>query len=172
MRPIIGIIGSAESLCSNEMYEFAKELGDALMSAGFRIVTGGKGGVMEAVCMGAMNSHSYFEGSTICILPEADKKQANAFCDIIIPTGVGIARNIVIINTADVLVAIGGGAGTLSEISFAWQKSKKVLCVTKFDGWAKKMADVNIDKRNKNLNINVNNIDEIIEHLRQITKNL
>ncbi len=172
MRPIIGIIGSSASLCTSEMYEFAKELGDALMSAGYRIVTGGRGGVMEAVCMGAMNSPSYFEGSTICILKEKSKKSANSFCDIIIPTGLGIARNSVIINTADVLVAIGGGAGTLSEIAFAWQANKKVLCVSRFQGWAKKMAGVNLDTRNKNMNIDVDSIDEIIENIREITKDL
>ena len=166
MRPIIGIIGSGDNACTRDMREFAKELGDRLVSAGYRIVSGGGGGVMAAVSNGGMNSDNYFEGSIICILPGSHKSSANKFCDIAIPTGFGINRNTVIINTANVLIAIGGGAGTMSEISFAWQYGKKVLCVTNFGGWAEKLAGTNIDSRNKDALIPVSDIDEIIDILK------
>lgn len=170
MRPIIGIIGSGSNACTKEMKEFAMELGDRLVSEGYRIVSGGKGGVMEAVSNGGMNSDNYFEGSIICILPELHKTSANSFCDIAIPTGFGINRNTVIINTADILIAIGGGSGTMSEISFAWQYGKNVLCVTNFGGWAKKLAGKDLDSRNENLLIPVSNIDDIIEELDELLK--
>ncbi|MBN2663171.1 MAG: TIGR00725 family protein [Bacteroidales bacterium] len=166
MRPIIGIIGSGDNACKKSMYEFALELGDRLVSEGYRIVSGGKGGVMEAVSNGGMNSENYFEGSIICILPGLHKTSANKFCDIAIPTGFGLNRNTVIINTADILIAIGGGSGTMSEISFAWQYGKKVLCVTNFGGWSEELAGKNLDNRNENLLIPVSDIDEIIETLR------
>lgn len=168
MRPVIGIIGSGENACTKQMREFAIDLGDRLVSEGYRIVSGGKGGVMEAVSNGGMNSESYFEGSIICILPGMHKTSANKFCDIAIPTGFGINRNTVIINTADVLIAIGGGSGTMSEISFAWQYGKKVLCVTNFGGWARELAGKDLDTRNKDLLIPVSDIDEIIEKLRTL----
>ncbi len=167
MRPIIGIIGSGDNHCTRAMREFAKELGDRLVSAGYRIVSGGGGGVMAAVSNGGMNSENYFEGSIICILPGSHKSSANKFCDIAIPTGFGINRNTVIINTADILIAIGGGAGTMSEISFAWQFGKEVLCVTNFGGWAEELADVEIDSRNGSTLIPVSDIDSIMEIIQK-----
>lgn len=169
MRPIIGIIGAGKDLCTKEMYDFASELGNSFLENGYRIVTGGKGGVMEAVCSGAMNSESYFEGSIIAIIPEDEKKYSNRFSDIIIPTGIGINRNSIIINTADILVALGGGSGTLSEIAFAWQKQKYVLCVTIFDGWAKKLAGEKLDNSKSDYSIPVENIEQIIEIINSKT---
>ncbi len=166
MRSVIGIIGSGSDFLNDNIKEFAFELGDRLVFEGYRIVSGGKAGIMEAVCRGAMNSDNYFEGSIIGILPESDKKYANNYCDLIIPTGFGINRNTIIINTADVLIAIKGDAGTLSEIAFAWQYSKKVLCVTGFGGWSEKLAAQNIDSKNKDLLIPVSDIDEIIEEIK------
>ncbi|MBN2893659.1 MAG: TIGR00725 family protein [Bacteroidales bacterium] len=168
MRPIIGIIGAGEDLCTKKMYNFGLELGHSLLAEGYRIVTGGKSGIMEAVSRGGMNSESYFEGSIIGILPEENKNSANDFCDIVIPTGFGINRNSVIINTADVIIAIGGGSGTLSEIAFAWQKNKKVLCVEQFEGWSGKLAGETLDNRNKDILIGVNEIEEIIDYLRNL----
>ena len=165
MRKIVGIIGGGHYKESDAEYKFAVELAHNLVSAGYRIVTGGKGGVMEAASMGAMNSNGYFEGSVICILKESSKDSANDFCDVVIPTGIGISRNIILVNTADIFVAIGGGAGTMSEIAFAWQRGKTVLCVTKFDGWAKNLAGQKLDERHNDLLIPVKSIDEIIEIL-------
>ncbi len=171
MRPIIGIIGGGKELCNKDIYEYGLELGHSLLAQGYRIVTGGKGGIMEAVSRGGMDSESYFEGSIIAIVPEDNKKSANDFCDIVIPTGLGINRNIVVVNTADILIAIGGGAGTLSEIAFAWQKNKTVLCVDEFEGWAKQLANQNIDNRKSNLLIRVNEIDDIIDILKDFFQN-
>ena len=93
MRPIVGIIGSGQKSCTKQMYEFGLELGDYLLENGFRIVSGGYGGIMEAVNRGGMNSENYFEGSIICVLPGEHKSKSNEFCDIVIPTGFGINRN-------------------------------------------------------------------------------
>jgi len=63
------------------------------------------------------------------------------------------------------IIAAGGGAGTLSEITFAWQLEKKVLCVTQFDGWAKEIAGRNLDKRQSGLLIPVNSLEDILKQL-------
>jgi len=162
---VIGIIGPNKELCNSEIYHFGEELGRQLIDNGFRIVCGGKQGIMEAVCKGAHRSKNYTFGTTIGILPEDNDSQANKWCDIVIPSGIGISRNSIIINTCDVLIATAGGAGTLSEIAFAWQKGKPVFCVTSFDGWANKLAGEQIDQRHKNLLIPVSSIQEIMEKL-------
>ncbi len=164
MRKNIGIIGSG--LISKEAYKFCMELGSALVTEGYRLINGGAGGVMEATFRGARESKSYFEGSTVGILKGHRKSDANKYCDIIIPTETGISQNIIIINTSDILIAVSGGAGTLSEIAFAWQKNKTVLCVTLFDGWAKQLAATKLDKKNVDLLIPVSSIDEIINYLK------
>ncbi len=94
------------------------------------------------------------------------KEPANKYVDIIIPSGVGIARNTIIINTADIIIATGGGAGTLSEIAFAWQKNIPVLCNISFDGWSKELASRDLDKRKTGLLIpfeEIKNISNLIK---------
>jgi uncharacterized protein (TIGR00725 family) len=108
-----------------------------------------------------------FNGQTIGILPEDTSTEANPFIDVTIPTGIGIARNIVIINTADIIIAAGGGSGTLSELAFAWQKGKTVLCLSQFGGWASELAGKDIDNRNKGLLVKVETIEEIISQLEK-----
>ncbi len=158
----IGIIGPGQNLCSKELYEFGVDLGKSIASPGRVIVCGGKGGFMEAVCKGAKLSPGAFEGQTIGILPEDTDEYANPFVDVTIPTGIGIARNLVIINAADIIVAAGGGSGTLSELAFAWQKGKRVLCLTQFGGWTAELAGKNIDDRAAGLLIEVSSIEEIL----------
>lgn len=62
------------------------------------------------------------------------KEQANEYVDIVIPTGMGWARNQLIVNAADAIVSVAGGAGTLSELAYAWQSGKPVVCYTAFEG--------------------------------------
>ncbi len=161
----IGIIGPNNKLCSTELYDFGVQLGKQIATKDRTIVCGGLGGFMEAVCKGVKQSSNTFNGQTVGILPDATTDTANPYIDTPIATGQGIARNIIIVNTADIIIAAGGGAGTLSEIAFAWQLEKKVLCVTLFDGWAKELAGRNLDDRQNGLLIPVNSIDEILKYL-------
>jgi uncharacterized protein (TIGR00725 family) len=161
----IGIIGPNNKICSKELYDFGVQLGKKIANKDRTIVCGGLGGFMEAVCKGVKQSPDTFNGQTIGVLPDVFTDNANPFIDTPIATGAGIARNIIIVNTADIIIAAGGGAGTLSEIAFAWQLNKTVLCVTQFDGWAKELAGKNLDNRHSGLLMPVNNIDEILKHL-------
>jgi uncharacterized protein (TIGR00725 family) len=87
------------------------------------LVCGGLGGVMEAACRGARDGG----GATLGILPGADRRQANRFVDVAVPTGLGEARNALVVRASDALIAVGGAYGTLSEIAFALKAGKPVV---------------------------------------------
>lgn len=110
---LIGVIGSADTDPSEDL--LAEEVGKRLANEGITIICGGLGGVMESSCRGAKSAG----GLTIGILPGASRKDANPYVDIAIPTGIGEARNLIIIRSSSGIIAIGGGYGTLSEIGFA-----------------------------------------------------
>jgi uncharacterized protein (TIGR00725 family) len=104
-------------------------VGRELGSRGVVLVCGGLGGVMEAACGGAKGAG----GTTIGILPGSDRSDANRFVDIAIPTGLGEARNALVVRAADAVIAIGGGYGTLSEIALALRGSKRVAGIDTWD---------------------------------------
>jgi len=146
MKKIIAVIGDARIEQNGEKYKIALELGKTLIDNGYRVQSGGKGGVMEAVFEGAKTSEKYSDGDTIAIVPSFDIKSANKYADIVIPTGMDIMRNAVVVN-ASAVVAIGGGAGTLAEIAFAWALYKLIIAYDNIDGWSAKLAGTRIDNR-------------------------
>jgi uncharacterized protein (TIGR00725 family) len=93
------------------------------------VVCGGLGGVMEAACRGAKEAG----GLTVGILPGTDRAAANAFVDVAIPSGLGEARNALVVRAADALIAVGGGYGTLSEIALALKAGKPVVGLDSWD---------------------------------------
>ncbi|GBD94199.1 putative lysine decarboxylase [bacterium BMS3Abin05] len=121
MKKIVGVIGGAS--VDAGLYELAREVGRGLAENGLVLVTGGRTGVMEAASRGAKEKG----GLVIGILPGDSREQANPYVDIPIVTGLGIARNILIVRTAQVVIAIDGGYGTLSELAFALQLGKPVI---------------------------------------------
>lgn len=110
---IISVIG--EGRARPEIEDLAEQVGAELARQGHAIVCGGLGGVMEAVCRGAKSSG----GTTIGILPGDDPKAANPWVDLPICTGMGHARNVIVVKTGRAVIAIGGAYGTLSEIGHA-----------------------------------------------------
>ncbi|MFQ5825100.1 MAG: TIGR00725 family protein [bacterium] len=109
---IIGVIGGSQ--CSPEIEKLAEEVGSWIAQKGGILICGGLSGVMEAACRGAKKR----KGTTIGILPGNQKTEANSFVDLPIVTGMGDARNIIIVRTSNVVIAVDGEYGTLSEISF------------------------------------------------------
>ncbi|MGI5888380.1 MAG: hypothetical protein ACOX6J_03255 [Oscillospiraceae bacterium] len=146
MRKIIAVIGDADISGDEKKKQVCLETGKALIDRGFRVSTGGLGGVMEAVMQGARMSEKYCEGDTIAILPGLSRSQANEYADIVIPTSVGILRN-GIVTLADAVIAIGGGAGTLSESAFAWSYKKLLLAFSNVTGTSSKIAGTKLDYR-------------------------
>ena len=122
MGLVIGVIG--ESTFTEAVHELlAEEVGRRLARAGAALICGGLGGVMEAACRGARAAG----GRTIGILPGSERTEANPFVDVAVATGMGQARNVLIVLSADALIAIGGGFGTLSEIALALRHGKPVV---------------------------------------------
>lgn len=117
------MVGGKE--CDQTVYEIAREVGRLIAKAGAILICGGRGGVMEAACLGAVEE----KGLTIGILPSADIKEANQYVRIPIATGMGMGRNVIIAQTAQAFIAVDGQYGTLSEIAFALQLRKPVICL-------------------------------------------
>lgn len=103
--------------------EMAEAVGRALAERGAVVVCGGRGGAMEAACRGAKSAG----GTTVGILPGPDRSAANGFVDVAVATGLGEARNAIVVRTADALIAVAGAYGTLSEIALALAAGKKVV---------------------------------------------
>lgn len=120
-RPMIGVIGGRK--CTAEMARLAEEVGRGIAERGAVLVSGGLGGVMEAACRGAKAAG----GVTLGILPDDTTDQANAYVDYPVATGMGYARNVIIVKTADVLIAVGGNYGTLSEVAYALVFQKRMV---------------------------------------------
>ena len=112
----IAVIGGREE--PPDILNLAEEAGRRIARAGAVLVCGGLGGVMEAACRGARDAG----GITLGILPGGRADDANAYVDVAVPTGMGIARNALVIHASDGVIAVGGSYGTLSEMAFALQK--------------------------------------------------
>ena len=113
--------GSGEAPAAD--LDAAERVGRALAERGAVVVCGGRGGVMEAACRGAKEGG----GTTVGILPGHDRADANPYLGVAVPTGLGEARNALVVRAADALIAVGGAWGTLSEIALAKRAGKRVV---------------------------------------------
>jgi len=120
-KRFIAVIGGGQ--CSKAEAKLAEEVGRELAKQGAILVCGGLGGVMEAACKGASSEG----GVTIGILPGDNRQAANPYVQIPIVTGMGYARNVAVVKSAQAVIAIGGSYGTLSEISHALQSGIPVI---------------------------------------------
>ena len=145
MRPIVAIIGNGGLAKDDARGFLAHAMGRALVDAGYRVACSGLGGIMESACLGASSSPAHRDGDVIGILPGFDPSAANEGVDIALATGLDQARNFIVANS-DAVIAIGGGAGTLSEMAAAWQL-QRLLIAFRVQGWSGRMADTRIDER-------------------------
>jgi uncharacterized protein (TIGR00725 family) len=116
----VAVVGPSDA--SPPEVENAEAVGRLLGGRGAVLVCGGLGGAMEAACRGAKEAG----GTTVGILPGLDRSAANAWVDVAVPTGLGEARNALVVRAADALIAVAGGYGTLSEIALALKGGKPV----------------------------------------------
>lgn len=119
--PHVAVVGAGQ--CEPSLAGLAEEVGRRLAGRGAVLVCGGLGGVMEAACRGAKSAG----GMTIGLLPGLERADANPFVDVAVPTGLGEARNALVVRAADALIAVGGEFGTLSEIALALKAGKRVI---------------------------------------------
>jgi uncharacterized protein (TIGR00725 family) len=122
--PWIAVVGPGRDATAAELAD-AEDAGAAVAEAGATLVCGGLGGVMEAACRGARSRG----GLTVGILPGDDRDAANGWVAVGLPTGLGEARNVLVVRAAHAVVAVGGGWGTLSEIALALRAGRPVVGV-------------------------------------------
>ncbi|MCD6513227.1 MAG: TIGR00725 family protein [Thermoplasmata archaeon] len=141
----ISVIGGEQ--CSDEIYGMAFEVGKRIAEMGAILVNGGRKGVMEAASKGAKSKG----GTTIGILPSKDREEGNEYLDYKIVTGLGYARNILVVLNGDIVIAIDGHYGTLSEIAFALEYGKPVFGLRSWNVGIK----------------NFNNVDEMFNEIEK-----
>ena len=150
----VAVIGSDGQIPSR-VYRMAEELGRAIASMGAILITGGRGGVMEAACKGAKEKG----GLTVGILPGSEN-DVNPYVDVVIVTNLGDARNVINVRSANAVIVVHGGAGTLSEVGLALKAGKKVIAIRSSGGIAEKMAGVVIDGKKV---VSADSVEEAIE---------
>lgn len=133
-RPQIAVVGGAS--CDDHHQELARATGEALARAGAVVISGGRGGVMEAASRGAKAAG----GLVVGILPGGDARSSppNDAVDVAIFTGIGQARNLAVVSSAAAVIAVGGGWGTLSEIALARKIDVPVVLL---DSWRLERPD-------------------------------
>ncbi len=127
-RPL-QICVSGGSTADAEISDLAEAVGRGIAKAGAVLVCGGRGGVMEAAARGAAGAG----GDVIGILPGASPDEVNRYVTHVVATGIGHARNLAVVASADAVIAIGGEWGTLSEIAFARRLERAVVAL---EGWS------------------------------------
>jgi len=140
----IAVIGY-NTECSEVARKIAYEAGKEIASAGAVLVCGGLGGVMEAACKGAKENG----GTTVGIIPQEEFSYANEFCDVVICTGIGYARDFVVASSADGIIAVGGGVGTFIEMGVGYTKRKVIVGIAGSGGVADAYGDKFLDERNR-----------------------
>jgi uncharacterized protein (TIGR00725 family) len=168
-RPVVAVIGRGDTPPAGEGAA-AEQLGRGIIEGGYRLVTGGLGGIMQAASKGARSAPSWREGDIVGIVPTRCSSDANPYCDLVIPTGLGLARNILVVSTADLVVAVGGGSGTLSEIALAWQLGKPIiaLAIEGSAGWASELAGRTLDARREDAVLECGSVDEVLARLSSL----
>jgi hypothetical protein len=167
-KPILSIVGPNDSMCLSAHRRHAEAAGRLAVELGYRVMTGGEGGVMRAAFAGARKAANYSSGDTIAISPKDSGGDVDCLADIVIHTGLGYARNYIVAH-GDVVLAIGGGAGTLSEVALAWGQGRPILafaCV----GWSGLLAGRSLDKRRSDKVIPIRDIAGLRARLRRLAR--
>jgi len=134
----VTVIGSSGSV---KHRKDAYLVGKHIAQQNCTLITGGRDGIMEGASQGASEA----DGIVIALLPGETFDQANKYCSIVIPTGIGYARNSMNILAADIVISLEGKSGTLSELAYAMQYDKPIICCTYTGGWSKKITETKND---------------------------
>lgn len=146
MKTRVGVIG-CDGVIQQNIQEISERIGRDIAKADSLLICGGRDGVMKSACRGAKEAG----GITVGILPSSDKKDANPYVDVPITTGMGLARNALVVSCSDVIIAINGRSGTLSEIGLALSYGKPVIVVKGSGGLAdsieEKLIEIGIKEK-------------------------
>ena len=155
------VIGNNTNGCTPKHEKIAYEVGVEIAKSDSILITGGLGGVMAAASHGAHDAN----GLTVGIIPQDDAAMANEFCDIVIPTGMGLARDFVNALTADGVIIVGGGSGTLSEVCAAYMYKKPMVAIRNIKSSIEPYIDGFLDHRE---NIKIIGVDTPQDAVKKI----
>ena len=141
----IAVVGYNKDRCTEQARNIAYDVGKEVARAGAVLVCGGLGGVMESACKGARENN----GLTVGIIPQEEFSFANGYCDVVICTGIGFARDFIIASSADGIIAIGGGVGTLIEMAVGYMTKKSIVVIAGSGGVADTYAGKYLDERKR-----------------------
>ncbi|MGI0020547.1 MAG: TIGR00725 family protein [Nitrososphaera sp.] len=144
-RTQIAVIGYNGDRCTEAARSLAYETGKEIAKAGAVLVCGGLEGVMEAACRGAKENG----GMAVGIIPQGEFSFANKYCDIVICTGLGFARDFVVASSADGMIAVAGGVGTLIELSVGYMMKKPMAAIAGSGGTADQYGGEYLDERKR-----------------------
>jgi len=137
------IVGHNDNGCTPDHEKIAYEIGYEVAKSNCVLITGGLGGVMKAASHGAHDAN----GLTVGIIPQDNASFANEFCDVVIPSGMGLTRDFLTALSADGVIIVGGGSGTLSEICAAYMHKKPIVAIRNTGGAADRFIDGYVDHR-------------------------
>ncbi|MEC4848559.1 MAG: TIGR00725 family protein [Nitrosarchaeum sp.] len=158
------VIGHNDNGCTPAHEKIAYEIGCEVAKSHCVLMTGGLGGVMKAAAKGSRDSN----GLTVGIIPQDDPSHANEFCDIVIPSGMGLTRDFLNALSADGIIIVGGGAGTLSEICAAYMHKKPMVAIRNTGGAADKFIDGYVDHRKNVKIIGVDNAKDAVKKILEL----
>jgi uncharacterized protein (TIGR00725 family) len=141
----IAVIGYNKDRCTDVASKTAYEVGKEIALAGAVLVCGGLGGVMESACRGAKENG----GTAIGIIPQEEFSYANQHCDVVICTGIGYARDFIVASSADGIIAVGGGVGTLIEMGVGYMTKKTIVAMAGSGGVADMYGGKFLDERQR-----------------------
>ena len=160
------VIGHNDKGCTPEHEKIAYDTGVEIAKSNSVLISGGLGGVMRASCHGAHDAG----GLTVGIIPQGEHTFANEFCDVVIPSGIGLTRDFLNALSADGVIIIGGGSGTLSEVCAAYMHKRPMVAIRNTGGTAEQYADTFLDHRENVKIIGVDSPKEAVEFiLKKIT---
>ena len=155
------VIGHNTNGCTPEHEKVAYDVGVEIAKSDSVLLTGGLGGVMTAASHGAKDAH----GLTIGIIPQDDASLANEFCDIVIPTGMGFTRDFLNALSADGIIVVGGGSGTLSEVCAAYMHKKPMVAIRNLSGPVAQYIDGYLDHRKNVKLVGVDNAQDAVKKI-------
>ena len=137
------VVGYSQEICTPKAYDIAYQVGKEVAAHDAVLLTGGLGGVMEAAAKGVKEAG----GISVGVIPYEDFSHANPYSNVVIATGIGFARNYITAYSADAVIVVGGGVGTLIEMSIAYQKKKPIITLLGSGGIADEYAGKSLDER-------------------------
>lgn len=158
------VIGHNTNGCTPEHEKVAYDVGVEIAKSDSVLITGGLGGVMTAAAHGAKDEN----GLTVGIIPQADASEANEFCDIVIPTGMGLTRDFLNALTADGVIIVGGASGTLSEVCAAYMNKKPMVAIRNLNGPIAQYIDGYLDHRENVKIIGADNAQEAVKVILEL----